>query len=220
MAGDQPTPSARRNELLERAYAYVLERGLAELSLRPLASAIGSSPRVLLYLFGSKEGLVRALLARGRQEELELLERLRELAGREPVGLAMAAEQIWSWLVKPEHRPLLTLWVEGYGRSLLDDEGPWAGFASSTVNDWLTVLAETQPAAVRGTESGLNQRTLVLAVLRGAMLDLLATGDTARTTAAVRAQLAALRSEGERVGLGQARLGGEIGPSGQAPFQL
>jgi AcrR family transcriptional regulator len=41
----------------------VLEHGLGEMSLRPLASAIDSSPRVLLYLFGSKDGLVRALLA-------------------------------------------------------------------------------------------------------------------------------------------------------------
>jgi AcrR family transcriptional regulator len=192
MAGAEPIPSARRTELLERAYRYALEHGLADLSLRPLASAIGSSPRVLLYLFGSKDGLVKALLARARQEELELLRRLRETAGREPVGLAMAAEQVWSWLAKPEHRSLLTLWVEGYGRSLLDDEGPWAGFASSTVDDWLTYLAETQPPEVRDTEAGLHQRTLVLAVLRGAFLDLLATGDTDRTTGAVQAQLAAL----------------------------
>ena len=64
--------SARREELLERAYGYALEHGLASLSLRPLAEAIGSSPRVLLFLFGSKDGLVRALLERARADELEL----------------------------------------------------------------------------------------------------------------------------------------------------
>ncbi len=61
-------PSARQAELLELAYRYALEHGLADLSLRPLAAAVGSSPRVLLYLFGSKDGLVRALLARARSD--------------------------------------------------------------------------------------------------------------------------------------------------------
>src|SRR5215468_11131787 len=68
-----PVTSLRHNELLDRAYEYALEHGLADLSLRPLAAAIGSSPRVLLYLFGSKEGLVRALLARARADELGYL---------------------------------------------------------------------------------------------------------------------------------------------------
>jgi len=45
---------------------------------------------------------------------------------------------------------------------------------------------------VRDTKAVLAQRTLVLAVLRGALLDLLATGDVARTTAAVHLQLARL----------------------------
>ena len=69
--------SARKLEILEATYAYVLAHGMADVSLRPLASAVGSSPRVLLYLFGSKDGLIQALLARAREDELELLERLR-----------------------------------------------------------------------------------------------------------------------------------------------
>ena len=55
----------------------------------------------------------------------------------------------------------------------------------------LTVLEEHQPVTTRHTPSGAAQRTLVLAVLRGALLDLLATGDADRTSAAVASQLAA-----------------------------
>ncbi len=69
--------SARQQELLQRAYEYVLQHGLMTLSLRPLAQAIGSSPRVLLFLFGSKEGLVQALLARARVAELAFLAQMR-----------------------------------------------------------------------------------------------------------------------------------------------
>jgi AcrR family transcriptional regulator len=190
MAGTAPAPSARRQELLELAYRYVLRHGLADLSLRPLAAAVGSSPRVLLFLFGSKEGLVRALLARARADELGVLRRLeRASAGAD---LPAVAAEVWRWLAADDHRALLTLWVEGYARSLVDPDGPWAGFARATVEDWLGLLAAAQPPGERDTAAGRARRTLVLAVLRGALLDLLATGDAERTTAAVHQQLAAL----------------------------
>ena len=188
-------PSARKTELLELAYRYVLEHGLAELSLRPLAKAIGSSPRVLLYLFGSKEGLVHALLGRARVDELEMLAGMRE-AGLASDGaggdLAVVAARLWDWLAAKDHRALLTLWVEGYSRSLTDPGGPWAGFAQETVHDWLDLLRTAQPSAGRDSAVARTGRTLVLAVLRGALLDLLATGDTDRITAAVHQQLHAM----------------------------
>jgi AcrR family transcriptional regulator len=172
--------SPRREELLDRAYSYVLDHGLVSLSLRPLAAAIGSSPRVLLFLFESKEGLVRALLERARADEMELLRASRG----DSIGAVAAAT--WSWLAAAEHRPFLKLWVEGYGRSLVEPDGPWAGFAEATVDDWLRVLAAAQPPALRRTAAGRAERTQVLALLRGAMLDLLATGDAKRVTVAVR----------------------------------
>jgi len=176
--------SARKRELLEAAYRYVLSNGLAGMSLRPLAKAIGSSPRVLLFLFGSKDGLIRALLARAREDELGYLEALRDSR-----GLAATAMEIWSWLAAPPHRALLALWVEGYARSLLGQPGPWAEFGRDTVRDWLELLAARQPAARRVTQAGQDERTLLLAVLRGALLDLLATGDAGRVTRAVERHL-------------------------------
>jgi AcrR family transcriptional regulator len=174
--------SPRREELLEQAYAYVLEHGLVEMSLRPLADAVSSSPRVLLYLFGSKDGLVRALLARARGDEIRQLE---TLGSQEHVGLARAGAELWRWLSAAEHRGLLVLWTESYARSLTEPQGPWVDFASATVDDWLAILAEAQPSIRRSTRAGEAERTLVLATLRGALLDLLATGDAVRTTAAV-----------------------------------
>jgi hypothetical protein len=69
------------------------------------------------------------------------------------------------------------------------------GRAPSTVEDWLAALAATQPPVERDAAAGLAGRTLVLAVLRGALLDLLATGDLDRTTAAVHHQLARIATE-------------------------
>ncbi len=174
--------SPRREELLDRSYAYVLAHGMSGLSLRPLATAVGSSPRVLLFLFGSKHGLIREILARARAEEVDAVDRA---SG----DLLEVARATWGWLVAEEHRGLLRLWVESYAQSLVDPQGPWAGFAEQTVRDWLALLARAQPASERRSAAGERRRTLVLAVLRGALLDLLATGDVARTTRAVDAAL-------------------------------
>lgn len=224
------TDSARKQELLERSWEYVLAHGFADLSLRPLAGAIGSSPRVLIYLFDSKDGLVRALLRRSRDEQLDLLASL-EAAGA--VGLADIGAQVWAWLAATEHRALLRLWLEAYSRSVdltpggpaepgatpCDagagdaavaagdaggrsgaalgtengvattpgngaDPGVWTGFAASTVTDWLDLLAAAAPEPA--------ERTLLLAVLRGCLLDLLATGDRERIDAAVATHLGRL----------------------------
>jgi AcrR family transcriptional regulator len=184
------TASARKRELLDAAYGYVLGNGLADMSLRPLAAAIGSSPRVLLYLFGSKDGLIQAILARAREEELRSIAQLR--AGP---GLATTGRDTWAWLAAPEHRALLALWVEGYARSLAAEPGPWAGFGRDVVRDWLGLLARQQGDAA-DAEAAEAERTLLLAVLRGALLDLLATGDTDRVTRAVERCLRALAERG------------------------
>jgi AcrR family transcriptional regulator len=188
-----PVSSPRRDELLEKAYRYVLERGLADMSLRPLAAAVQSSPRVLLFLFESKDALVGALLARARADEVKLLE---ELHKQQSEGLTRAAGEIWRWLAAAEHRGLLRLWLESYSRSLVEPAGPWSGFAEATVHDWLALLAQAQPEGERDTAAGLQRRTLALALLRGGLLDLLASGDVNRTTGAVRAGLAQLDAAG------------------------
>jgi AcrR family transcriptional regulator len=188
---DARSDSPRKRELLDAAYDWALANGLADLSLRPLARAIGTSPRVLLFLFGSKDGLTRALLARARQDELAALATLR--AGQQQAGLADTGREVWRWLAAPSHRALLSLWLEGYARSLLGESGPWEGFAVETVEDWLALLATSQPASRRRTRAGEADRTLLLAVLRGALIDVLATGDADRVTRAVERYLDDLR---------------------------
>jgi AcrR family transcriptional regulator len=182
--------SPRQEELLERAYTHVVAHGLSDLSLRPLATAIGSSPRVLLYLFTSKDGLTRAVLDRAWRDELAAIESIRRDQGA--LDLATVALGVWEWLSAPVHRDLLNLWVESYARSLVQPEGPWADYAARTVRDWLDLLASQQSPARRRSRSGETERTAVLALLRGAMLDLLATGDEARVTRAVTSQLKTL----------------------------
>lgn len=189
--------SSRQRHLLDAAYRWVAENGWAGLSLRPLAEAIGSSPRVLLFLFGSKDGLIQALLARSRAEQLVVLDDLR--ASQPEPDLVAVAGRIWTWLAAPEHRALLRLWLEAYSRSTQASTGPWAGFAAQTVVDWDQLLADHQPAPRRDSAEGAAERALLLAVLRGALLDLLATNDPARADGAVAEHLNLLHERADRL---------------------
>lgn len=175
----------RREYLLEAAYQYVLEHGLSDLSLRPLAQAIGSSPRVLLFVFESKDNLVRTLLARARQDELDALSPIRAAAQQGAIRQEEVALVVWDWLANPGHRGLLKLWLEAYSRSLTITSGPLAEFGQQSVADWLPLLA------------GPVEPTVLLALLRGGMLDLLATGDHDRVDRSIRDALRLLIQQSE-----------------------
>jgi AcrR family transcriptional regulator len=184
MSSQYPPGSPRRAELLGACYGYVLEHGLAGLSLRPLAAATGTSPRVLLYLFGSKEQLVRELLARARHEQISLIT---DLLGPDipDGGFEQLAGRLWNLLSSPEQRPMVRLTYEAYLRSVSRDPGPWQGFATETARDYLELLIRAQPGAHPARAEATAASTLAL--IRGLLLDLLADGDIDRVTAAWRA---------------------------------
>jgi AcrR family transcriptional regulator len=176
-------PSSRRTELFDASYAYVLDHGLNALSLRPLAAAIGSSPRVLLYLFGSKENLLRELLARARREQIaQMTSALNAVGGNDEFD--EFAARLWNWLSAPEQRAMVRLTYEAFMLSLSREPGPWAGFAGESARDWLDLLIDAQPHVPRAAAEA--RATRVLATIRGLLIDLLACGDSERVAAAAR----------------------------------
>ena len=58
-----------RDALLEKAMGHVATHGMSDLSLRELAAAIGTSHRMLIYHFGSREGLLGAVVEAVEQGE-------------------------------------------------------------------------------------------------------------------------------------------------------
>jgi AcrR family transcriptional regulator len=184
MSSEYLPGSPRRAELLDACYGYLLDHGLAGLSLRPLAAATGTSPRVLLYLFGSKENLVRDLLARARREQIALVASALDPAtagGR----FDAVAGRLWSLLSAPEQRAMVRLTYEAFLRSVSRDPGPWQGYAAETARDWLELLIRAQPDMPR--EAAEANATRTLALIRGLLLDLLASEDPGRVAAAVQA---------------------------------
>ena len=182
------TPSPRRTELLDACYAYLLDHGLIGLSLRPLAAATGTSPRVLLYLFGSKDELLRQLLARARHEQVALLATVLDDSTAEDTtadGFDALVDRLWSFLSAPAQRPTVRLTYEAFLLSLSHDPGPWAGFAGEAAREWLDLLVRAQPP---DTPRALAEAraTRALALVRGLLLDLLACEEPDRVATAMR----------------------------------
>ena len=169
-----PTSQARER-LLAAAVQHALDAGIADLSLRQLAAAIGTSHRMLLYHFGSREGLLVAVTqAVEEQQRAALLG-----SGTTPQD----ARRSWEHLSDPKMWPQERLFFELYAYALRGRPGT-EGFLDGIVESWVA------PIAAALVEAGADERTaradarLAVAVVRGLLLDLLATGDRAGVTEA------------------------------------
>jgi AcrR family transcriptional regulator len=172
---------AHRTKLLEDIADYMLSHGYADLSLRPLAKAVRSSPRVLLYYFKSKENLAALALAVARERQRAQFERLRQRDCETCAGLCRA---IWSIMRAPSARPHFRLFFEVYGLAL-QDRRRYAAFLRSAVFDWLRFIEEPYLRAGTSPSEARALATAILAGFRGFMLDLCATGERARIDRAV-----------------------------------
>jgi AcrR family transcriptional regulator len=171
-----PTSQARER-LLAAAVRHALDAGIADLSLRQLAAAIGTSHRMLLYHFGSREGLLVAVTQAVEEQQRAAL------LGPGPGTALQDPRRSWERLSDPKLWPQERLFFELYAYALRGRPGT-EGFLDGIVESWVA------PVAAALVEAGADERTaradarLAVAVVRGLLLDLLATGDRAGVTEA------------------------------------
>jgi AcrR family transcriptional regulator len=163
------TSSQARDRLLAAAVDQARRGGIGDLSLRELAAAIGTSHRMLLYHFGSREGLLTAV-ARAVDE-----------AERSTTQLGWAvtpdgARRFWQRISDPQLWPAERLFFELYVQSLLGRAGT-EGFARDAVTSWAGPVAGALEGAGADPATARAEARLGVAVVRGLLLDLLATGD-------------------------------------------
>ena len=170
---------ARRAALLEATVDYVCEHGLADLSLRPLAKAVGSSPRVLLHYFTSKEDLVVEIIRAGRARQHAMVAELKlsDLAPRE------VAAALWRQWSAPRWQALMRLSFEVYSLAL-NDRARFGDFLKRSIDDWLTALERCAPHPDASPAEIRSFATILIAGFRGFSLDLLGSGDRKRVDAA------------------------------------
>ena len=181
-----PVPE-RRTNLLDEIVDYILSNGLAGLSLRPLAAGVNTSPRMLLYFFGSKEQLISEALAQIRLRQQA--DFLRALAG--PGRRRKRLLRAWSAWSSPK---MARFWRFCFGVYGLAFQNPkqFAVFLEQFIGDWLPPFEQALGAAGFSPERARSLARLSLAAMRGLQLDLLATGERARIDAAFREMLALL----------------------------
>lgn len=184
--GGRPVDHQRRAQLLDAAVDYVADRGFAELSWRPVAAALGVSTTTLVHHFGTKERLLEAILGRLRERVVAT----DELAGVHP-DLATAARAVWTWSSDPRQWATFKLFFAVYGNALQAPES-FSEFLEHVGIDWMGTLREAQ-APDTDPDTATRNATLVIATIRGLLLDLLGGGDPARVQDAADHFIAGLR---------------------------
>lgn len=178
----------RPQELLHAIVAYLVKHGVAELSLRPLAKAVGSSPRVLLYYFGSKEKLLATAIERLRERQRAGFDSLRQAKYESPSD---ACRAIWKNMSAPGARAMFQLSLETYVLALRHPR-QFRGFLNTSVEDWLIFLSSPMLAKGASLVEARAFATVVVAGFRGFLLDLCASRDRQRVDRAVEMWLQSL----------------------------
>lgn len=162
-----------REELLTRIIQVVADRGFVDRSLRDIAADAGTSHRMVLYHFGSREGLISAIVDSIEASQRALLQEMATTCDT-AAELVMA---LWRQVSSEEMRPFVRLFFE----SLAATAGTEAG--DRLTASWLEVAEGVTPLV--GEEFDPVELRLGVAVSRGLLIDVLASGDAGPATVAL-----------------------------------
>lgn len=176
----RPPDVERRRQLLVALIDAFADGGIGDRSLREVAEVVGTSHRMLLHHFGSRDELLLAIVTEVERRQMTVLPD----AATQPAD-AMAT--MWADVRRSEMRPFERLFFECYARGA-QGEKPFARMLPGAVESWLSEVdaktgSSADPAFVR----------LGLAVTRGLLLDLVATDDDEGVDAAAQAFIDLLR---------------------------
>ncbi|MFI7101044.1 TetR/AcrR family transcriptional regulator [Streptomyces sp. NPDC050161] len=177
----RPRDPHRRTQILDAAIEHLAETGMANLSLRPLAQALGHSTRVLTHHFADKDDLFRAVLE--RLDEVQHTQ-LRATEGWDDTarGIGAIVRDSWRRHLAPENLAATRLIHEIEGLAA-------AGRLHGRVPAFLADRAEFVAAALvaRGLppEVARIRATFLNSAYAGLQTDVLVTGDHTRTEAAL-----------------------------------
>jgi AcrR family transcriptional regulator len=179
---NRPKDPALREALLARAVHYVLRHGVGALSLRPLAKEIGTTARMLIHHFGSKETLIGLVLV---AIEKGFAERTTAAVGDER-NVGRTLMRMWSETATPAMDTALRAVFEVWGHALVHTRR-YEAFLGSLTEPWIEMLRPRFEQAGRPPAEAVVLATLAVGAFQGLQLVRLTSGDGARSAAALEA---------------------------------
>ncbi|MEU6087717.1 TetR/AcrR family transcriptional regulator [Streptomyces sp. NPDC047085] len=189
----RPPDPAKRRALLAQVRAYVLRNGLADLSLRPLAQALGTSDRMLLYYFGTKERMVAEALTVFERRPLLRARDLLETVGSptDPAGLRRFMEEVWRQSGEPDVRATLPLYLEILSAGVFHPDR-YGTVVRDIATEWTDLLVSVFAGIGMGQDRARTQATLLIYATLGLLIAPLADGHWERADKAFQALLDSL----------------------------
>lgn len=169
MESASPKPVRPKEKLLEAVVDVAMATGIADKSLRAIAAAAGTSHRMLIHHFGSRERLLVEVI-----RAVEARERL--LAAAMTGTPEEAGQRLWEHLRSPQLAAQERLFFEVYGQALQGRK--WAKpLLEGVVEDWIAPVAAAFEAAGTTKATSRIVARISVAVTRGLLLDALAKGE-------------------------------------------
>jgi AcrR family transcriptional regulator len=161
----RPNPKVKE-DLLEQATAYILENGLQDLSLRPLAEVLSTSARMLIYHFGSKEQLIIEAVIHAQHKQQALLQK--QMVSSKSTTKIL--QNFWTWLSSDEVAPYARLLYD-LEVQVMNGNDSYRAFAKEVIHNWETFI-QTSIKDCRP-----EQARLIVGVMNGLLMDRLVTGE-------------------------------------------
>jgi AcrR family transcriptional regulator len=191
----RPRDEERRRRLRAGACDYLLRVGVSAADLGEIARDVGTSARMLVHYFGSKDELIAEAIGEARAQQRALFRDWFE--AREDRTLAGLLRSLRELMQTPQARPYLLLFSEVYALTVQQPER-FPGFTTSAaVHDWLPTLESALRDGGDDDDEARAQATLILAIQRGLLLDELGTADHERVQSAHEALLRLLNHGSE-----------------------
>lgn len=180
----RPTEPQKKEDLLERCLAAAIEVGALDPSINEIAKRIGTSGRMLVYHFGSKQELDRQLISLLETRLREQLWSFQGISLEDADCLAEPLLEMWRHLTSPEMYGLLKLTMELNQRAIQgDSEAQY--FLEQESQKWIDSLSNL----THDKAAALS----LFHLFQGAILDFLTTGNMQRGQQTIKAFTETLR---------------------------
>ena len=167
---NRPTEPQKRQELLDRCLAAAIELGTLDSSINQIAKRVGTSGRMLVYHFGSKQELDRQIISRLElhiREQMWSFQATTNSDNKLPTGYLI---EMWEHLISPEMSGFTNLTMELNQRAIQGDLDTRI-FLEVETQKWIAALAQ---------QFGEDISRSLFHLFQGAILDYKTTGNIDR----------------------------------------